>query len=73
MRKTKVGTPKIDGSKLYIFDIVIAFFLVEDKEGKLRFFEKTFLLANISMNIALEMLFLILSNIEIDFTDCYLN
>lgn len=44
------------------FEIVIVVFWVDDKGGKICFFEKIFLLANISINMALEMLFLTLSN-----------
>ena len=42
--KTKVGTQKIDGTKLDIFAIIIASFSMKDKEGNSRFFEETFLL-----------------------------
>ena len=57
VRKTKVDTQKIDGSKLDTFDIVIAFFSMKDKEKRSHFFEEIFLLANISMDIALDMTF----------------
>ena len=50
--------------------MVIALFSMEDKEKKSHFFEETFLLANISMNIALEMFFFTLSNVKINFIDC---
>lgn len=53
--KTDVGTQKINGSRLETFDMVIASILLDDKDRKSWFFEKTFLLGNISMNIALEM------------------
>lgn len=49
--------------------IVITFFLVDDKDEKSWFFEETFLLANINMNIALRILFLTLSIIEVNFTN----
>lgn len=46
--------------------MVIAFFSIDNKANGSRFFEKTSLLADISINIALRMSFLILSNIEIN-------
>lgn len=67
--KTDVDAQNIDASRLKIFGIVIAFFLIDDKYGKSQFFDKTFLLAKISMNVALNMPFLTLSNIEINFID----
>lgn len=69
VHKIKVGAQKIDGSKLDIFDMVIASFLVEYKEKKYHFFKKTFLLTDISMNITLKMLFFTLSNVKIDLVD----
>lgn len=57
IRKTKVGAQKIDGFKLNSFGMIIAFFSVEDKEERSRFFEEIFLLADISMDNALGMLF----------------
>lgn len=69
IRKTNVNTQKIDNSGLKIFDIVITSFLVEDKDKKFCFFEKIFLLADISMDVALGMLFLNLSNVEVNFVN----
>ena len=51
----------------------IAIFLMEDKDKKFQFFEKIFLLANFSMNIILEIVFYILSNIIVNFLDWNLN
>ena len=67
LHKTKIGTQKVDDSKLNIFDIIIASLSKKNKEEKSCIFEKMFLLANISMNIALKISFLTLSNIEINF------
>lgn len=69
---TKVNTYKIDGLKLDIFGIVIASFLMEDKEVKSRFFEETFLMTDISIDIALGMPFLILNNLKIDVINCHI-
>lgn len=51
---------------------MIASFFVEHEEEKFCFFEETFLLADISINVALVISSFILSNIEVDFTSCYL-
>lgn len=50
-----------------MFDMVIASFLIDDKDKKSYFFKKIFLLANININITIRMLFLILSNIQNNF------
>ena len=62
---TDVGAQKIDGSTFKTFGMVLASFFVEDKLGKARFFQETFLLANISAEIVLGMFFLTLSNVDI--------
>ena len=38
-----------------------------------RFFEKIFLLTNVSIDLALEMSFLTMNNIEVDFVDHYIH
>lgn len=65
--KTNVGDQRIDNSRLEIFDIVIASFLINDKNENSRFLKEMFLLADISMGIALGILFLILSNVKVNF------
>ena len=62
---TNIGNQKIDSSLLRTFEIVIAGFLVEDKLGRARFFQKLFLLANTIMKVVLKMLFLTFSNTDI--------
>lgn len=69
VRYINVGTQKIYGPKLNTFDMVIASFLMEDKNRKSQFFKATFLLAYFCMNIALKMLFLNLSNVEVNFVN----
>lgn len=44
---------------------------MEDEEERSHFFEKTFLLADISMDAALKIPFFTLDNNKIDFADCY--
>ena len=45
---------------------------MEDKQKISRFFEETFLLADISMDIALNMPYFTMNNVEIDFVDCHI-
>ena len=49
--------------------MVVAAFSVTDKVNRVRFFEETFLVANISPEVFLEMPFLILSGVDVDFLD----
>ena len=69
VRKTDIGAQKIDSSNLITFGMVLADFQVEDKLRRARFFQKTFLLTNISAELVLSMLFLILSNANIQFIE----
>ena len=68
IRPTDVGAPKIDGTTLDTHGIVVAAFSVEDKANRVRFFEKTFLVANISPEVVLGMPFLTLSGADVDFS-----
>lgn len=68
VRITEIKAQKIDGTTLETFKIVIVAFSVYDKAEKVRFFEETFLLADINMDVVLKMFFLTLSNINIYFT-----
>ena len=63
-----IGAQKIDGTTFETYKIVVAAFLVTDQADKIRFFEETFLVANVNRNIVLEMSFLILSNVNVDFS-----
>ena len=49
--------------------MVIASFQVENKLGKVRFFQKSFLLAETNMEVILKMLFYTLSNAIIQFAE----
>lgn len=69
IRKTDVGAQKIDRSHLETFKIVIAGFSLQDKVGKVQFFQETCLLANTSMEVVLGMSFLILSSVDIRFAE----
>ena len=68
IRLTDVGAQKIDGTTLNTHGMVIAAFSVVDKANRVRFFEETFLVANISLEVVLGMLFLTLSGTDVDFS-----
>ena len=65
--KTNIGAQKINGTTLETYGIVVTTFFVSHKDGRERFFEESFLLADIKPKIVLGMLFLTMSNINIDF------
>ena len=69
VRMINVSAQKIDGSSLATYGMVIAAFQVVDKLGCSWFFQETFLLANISMEVVLGMPFLSLSNADIQFAE----
>ena len=68
IRPTDVGAHKIDGTTLNTHGIVVAAFSVVDKANRVRFFEETFLVANVSPEVVLGMPFLTLSNADVDFS-----
>ena len=51
IQTTDIDAKKIDGSALKTYGMVIAGFSIQDKTGKIRFFEETFLLADTSMEV----------------------
>ena len=69
IRPTDVGAQKIDNTTLNIYEMVVAAFLVMDKANWVRFFEETFLVANISPKVVFGMLFLTLNGVNVNFSD----
>ena len=53
---------------LYTYGMVVTTFSVTDKANQVRFFEETFLVANVSPEIVLGMPFLTLSGADVDFS-----
>ena len=49
--------------------MVVAAFLVTDKTNQVRFFKETFSVANVSLKVVFEMLFLTLIGVDVDFLD----
>ena len=67
MRKINVRAQKIDNTILKIYKMVVSTFSVLNKDNRKRFFEKSFLLANVKLDVGLEMLLLTINNTDIDF------
>ncbi len=65
--KTNVGAQKIDGTTLETYEMVVSTFSMLNKDGMERFFEESFLLADIRPDIVFGMLFLTMSNADVDF------
>ncbi len=67
IRKTNVGAQKIDGTTVETYRMVVSTFSVSDKDGTERFFEESFLLADVRPDIVRGMPFLTMSNATVDF------
>ena len=65
--KTNIGAQKINKTILETYEIVVFNFFVLDKNDRERFFEKSFLLAEVKLDVVLEMLFLTMNNADINF------
>ncbi len=65
--KTNVEAQKIDGTTLETYGMVVFTVSVLDQDGREKFFEESFLLADVKLNIVLGISFLIISNANIDF------
>lgn len=57
IQKTSVEAQKIDGSALKTFGIIIAGFQIKNKVDKLKYFQKTFLMVNIIVEVVLKISF----------------
>ena len=68
IRPTDVGAQKIDSTTLDTHGIVVTAFSVVDKANWVRFFEKTFLVANVNPKVVFGIPFLTLSGADIDFS-----
>ena len=68
IRLIDIGAQKIDGAILDTYEMIVAAFSVIEKANQIRFFKKTLLVANVSLEIVLGILFLTLSSIDVDFS-----
>lgn len=62
-----MGTQKIACNRLKTYRMI--FFAGDDKDEMFHFFEKTFLLAKISIDITFKIFLLILRNVEVNYND----
>ena len=67
IRPTDIEAQKIECNILDTYEIVVAAFSITDKANWVRFFEKTFLVANFSPEVVFGMLFLTFRSADIDF------
>ena len=67
IRPTDIGAQKIDGTILDTYRIVVTAFSMTDKANQVKFFEETFLVANVSPEIVFGMPFLTLNGASVDF------
>lgn len=67
IRSTNIGVQKIKGSSLKSYEMIFAMFSVQNKVGWDRFFENIFLLADISIEVVLDIPILSFSNADINF------
>ncbi len=65
--KTNIRAQKINSTTLETYKIVVSTFFVSNKYGRERFFEESFLLADVKSDIILGMPFLTMSNADVDF------
>ena len=68
MQTTNVGAQKINGTTLKTYKMMVAAFSVTDQANRVKFFEEIFLVANLSPDVVLRMLFFILNSANVDFS-----
>ena len=66
IRSIDVRAQKIDGTTLDTYGVVNTAFSMTDKTNQVRFFEKTFLMANVSPKVVFDMLFLTMCDANIN-------
>ncbi len=59
--------PDIISSALQTYWMLVSTFFILDKNSRERFFEESFFLSNIKPDIIVEMLFLTMSNVDVNF------
>ena len=67
VRFTNVEAQKINSFILITYRIVIAIFQADNELGKAKFFKKSFLVAETSVDVLLVMFFLAFSNVDVKF------
>ena len=67
VQTTNVGTQKINDTTFKTYGMVVATFSVTDQANRVTFFEEIFLVANVSSDVVLRILFFTLSGADVDF------
>ena len=67
VQPTDIGVYKIDGTSLDTYKMVVVAFSMIDKANRVRFFEKTFLMAKVSPEVVFVIFFLTLNDANVDF------
>ena len=67
VQTTNIGAQKINDTTFETYGMVVVIFSVTDQAIRVKFFEKTFLVTNVSPDVILGMLFLTLSSTDVDF------
>ncbi len=67
IRKTNVRAQKIDSTTLETYRMVVSIFSLSNKDRRERFFEESFLLADVSPDIVFRMPFLTINNADVNF------
>ncbi len=66
-QKTNILAQKIDDTTLKTYEMVVSIFSLLDKDGKEWFFEESFLLTKVKLDVIFRIFFLIMSNANINF------
>ena len=67
IRPIDLRVQKVDSTTLDTYEMIVAVFSVVDKANQIRFFEETFLVANVSPKVVFGILFLTFRGIDVDF------
>ena len=67
IRPTDIGAQKIDDTIVDTFEIVVTAFSMTRKANRVGFFEKTFLVANVSPEVVFWTFFFTLNDANVDF------
>ena len=68
IQPTDIGAQNIDSIMLDTYKMVVTAFSVVDKANRVRFFEETFLVANVRPEVVFGLPFLTLSDVDVDFS-----
>ena len=67
VQSLNIGAQKINDTTFKTYEMVIAAFSVIDQSDRVKFFEETFFIANVNPDVIYDIIFLTLSNADINF------